>query len=449
MKRIVIASLLAALAAPFGALAQSWDLSLDSSLSATQLADFSVSATESANFSAVVPLGSALRFSTKITAKLVTDYSTDTGLDTSNPLDLQDILPQEFQLQYGAPFEDEGLDQVSVQLGRLPYADPTGAVFVSKLDGASFNFAYPLISVWAVFGYTGFLPQSDDSFVMGAADNLYGTDGYGPPRAVASFGLKSPKIAGNEFFFGIIAQEDMRDDDEFIQEHETVYDPSGGGAQDSAYLTGGASGSIGTKYLYSAYGVYQFGRALSYVDNTYTYEPVSAWSFGAAFRFALPPRLTATARVQYGSGDSDADSSGVSTEGKATYFSPITKSSPGLVFAPQAGNIGLLELGVNFTPNPKIPIGPKAMQLGAKLLLFMKAGEGPTSESTVDSEAGAKLLGIEQDTTFALRLLSDLTFNLSAGFFLPFADPMGAFPESYTEGSPLKYTVRAGMTLAL
>ena len=449
MKRILVASLLCTLAAPIGVLAQSWDLTLDSSLSATQLTDFSVSATESANFSAVVPLGQSLKFSTKLMAKLVTDYSEDTGLDNSNPIDIQDILPQEFQLQYGAPFPDEGIDQVSFQVGRLPYADPTGAVFTGKLDGASFTFTYPKVSLWAVVGYTGYIPQADDSFVLGAADYVYGTDGFAPPRAVASFGLKSPKFFGNELFFGFIAQEDMRNDEEFIREYETVYNPLGGGAQDSAYLTAGTSGTIGTKYLYTAYGVYQFGRSLSYVDNVYSYEPVRALSLGAAFRINLPPRLTGTARVQYGTGDADADAAGVNTKGRSTYFFPITKSSPGLVFAPQAGNIGLLEVGVNYTPNPGMSIGPKAMQIGAKLLLFIKAGEGPTSESSVDAEAGAKLLGIEQDTTFTLRLLSDLTFNLSAGLFLPFADPMGAFPESYSEGSPLKYTVRAGMSLAL
>jgi hypothetical protein len=449
MKRILIASLLAALAAPFGAFSQSWDLSLESQLSATRVADLSLSATETANFSLLVPLGSSLKFSTKLMAKYAADYTWQEGLDNSNPLSLQDVLPQEFQLQYGAPFADEGIDQLTLQLGRFPYADPSGAVFSNKLDGLHLNIAYPALSLWALFGYTGYLPQSDDSFVMGAADYVNGTDGYGPPRAIASFGVKTKKIAGIEFYTGLIAQEDLRNDDDFIEEYSTDYDPAGSGAQDSAYLTAGASGAVGGRGLYSAYGVYEFGRALSYLDGGYNYKPVKAWSAGASFRYAFPPKLTATARILYGSGDSDADASGFNTKGDATFFSPITKSSPGLVFAPQAGNLAMAELGVNFVPNPTVSIGMKALQIGAKVLVFMKAGEGPMSEGSVDTEAGFKLLGIEEDTTLTLKLLSDFTFNLSAGLFLPFVDPMGAFPESYTEDSPLKFTVRAGVTLAL
>jgi hypothetical protein len=329
MKRILIASLLAALAAPFGAFSQSWDLSLESQLSATRVADLSLSATETANFSLLVPLGSSLKFSTKLMAKYAADYTWQEGLDNSNPLSLQDVLPQEFQLQYGAPFADEGIDQLTLQLGRFPYADPSGAVFSNKLDGLHLNIAYPALSLWALFGYTGYLPQSDDSFVMGAADYVNGTDGYGPPRAIASFGVKTKKIAGIEFYTVLIAQEDLRNDDDFIEEYSTDYDPAKR-RPGLRYLTAGAVGRVAAGAWIPPTASTSFG-GLSPPRGGYNYKPSRRGPRDASFRYAFPRssrhrRILTAARP-----DADARAS---TQRATHFFSPH-QSSPGLVSLPR------------------------------------------------------------------------------------------------------------------
>ena len=439
------------------AFAQGLDLSLDTSLSASRLTSLSASASEAAVLSFTLPLGKSTRLIARAGATVSVDYDGDSSTtEISWPSSLGAIDAQELSLNFGAPLPDEGLDSFALSLGRIPYADPSGALFSYRLDGFSVRAVYPAVNIRAVFGFTGFLPE-DAPIIESASDSAYGNDGFAPPRVVASFALRSPRIAGHEFYAIFLAQEDLRDESTLVPEYETVLDPFGGGPADGAYLAGGFSGPPAALIGYSAFGAWYFGRRLSYVEDasseteySYLYAPIRAFSFGGTLRVPLGSRITASARFQYGSGDEDASSAvDGNTAGDDTLFMPVTRSSSGLVFSPQAGNVSQIAITLTGRPFPSYSIGPRALTFVGKTFVFVKNGKGPISEAGVDSEAGLSLLGVEQDLTATLRLLSDLTMNLSVGAFAPIAAPAGAFDPSYVEGSPLQYSIRAGLSLAL
>ncbi|OHD76781.1 MAG: hypothetical protein A3J97_16725 [Spirochaetes bacterium RIFOXYC1_FULL_54_7] len=461
MRRILFLFLLCSMMinAAFG---QSVDVSLDSSVSASKVSEkMSISATQVGTLSAVLPTSSRTKVILKGGATLSYTYSGETGEGTvSYPSEANEFDLQEASWNFGSTLQEEKLDMLTVALGRIPYTDPTGSLYSYRLDGLSLSATYGRLTIQSILGYTGFLPESD-TILNSTSDSNYGTEGFlpgfAPPRAVAAFTLKPPSIARHELYASFIAQEDLRDDADLVQEYETVKAFDKSGPADKAYVAIGFAGPQSSPIAYSAYTTVQLGRVLSYVEDQssltgfrYLYAPVKAFSLGGQLRMAINPRINLALRLQYGSGDPDADTG---TEGNAdgdsTLFIPITQSSTGLVFSPQAGNVSLLSATLSGKPFPSVALGPKAITLVGRTFLFAKNGEGPISEAGVDPSAGFSLLGIEQDITATARLLSDLNASLSLGTFIPFSTPFGAFDPSYVEASPLQLTIRAGLALAL
>ncbi|MFH2112985.1 MAG: hypothetical protein ABIJ86_00595 [Spirochaetota bacterium] len=461
MRRILALSLLFSImtSASFG---QSVDVSLDTSATASKVSEkMTITASQSGYLSTVLPVGSRTRMVLKAGATLSYSYSGETGEGTlSYPAEAGQFDLQEASWNFGSALPEEKLDLLTAALGRIPYVDPTGALYSYRLDGLSLRAAYGRLSVQAILGYTGFLPESA-TILNSTSDNNYGTEGFlpgfAPPRAVAAFTLRPPSIAGIELYASFVAQEDLRDDSQLVQEYETVKAFDSSGPADKAFIAFGFSGPPSSPIAYSAYTAMQLGRVLSYIEDPssltgyrYLYAPVKAFSLGGQLRLAISPRINLALRLQYGSGDPDADT-GIegNTEGDSTLFVPITQSSTGLVFSPQAGNVSLLSASLSGKPFPTVALGHKAITLVSRTFLFAKNGEGPISEAGVDPSAGFSLLGLEQDITATAKLLSDLNASLSLGTFVPFSTPFGAFDPSYVEASPLQFTIRAGLALAL
>jgi len=433
----------------------SLDLSLDTSLSTSLLTDLSASASEGITLSLTVPFDKATRFVAKGGATVSAWY--DGASETTEitvPTSIGELDAQELSLNFGSPLPDEGLDSFALSIGRIPYTDPTSALFAYRLDGFSVRAVYPAVNIRAVFGFTGLLPEAAP-IIMSTADSTYGNNGFAPPRLVASFGIRSPRIVGHEFYGVFLAQEDLRDDTMLVKEYDTVLDSTSGGPADGAYLAAGFSGPPAGKLGYSAFGAWYFGRHLSYMGDagsgySYQFVPIRAFSFGGNVRYPISSRLSMAVRFQYGSGDDDASSAiDGNTAGDDTMFMPVTRSSSGLVFSPQAGNVSLVALTLTGRPFPAYSLGPKAITVIGKTFMTVKNGKGPISEAGVDSEAGLSLLGIEQDLTASVRLLSDASLNLSIGAFVPVAAPSGAFDPSYVKDSPFQFTISVGLSLAL
>ncbi len=348
MKRIIIVLMALVLAETMGA--QRFDAGLNSSASLTRLGDISASGSESISLAFVSPLGAKWNFRSGLTLTASGSYDGATGsLTPTYPWTLAGIDIPEFSLGYGAPQKDEGIDLLSITLGRFPFVDSTGNIFAYRLDGLNLRAVYSLVTLRAVIGYTGLLP-STAPLVSTAADLAYGNPDFAPPRAVAAFSLRSPRIMGHEAFAAFIAHEDLRAQSQLIPEYETVLDSLGSGPASSAYLTAGFSGSPISALSYSGFGAFEFGRSLSYiVDPTsatgyrYVFENIRAWAFGGQAQLLIGPGMSAGLRFLFGSGDSDAQSAtDGNSSGDATEFVPITLAT-GLVESPDPANITQIE----------------------------------------------------------------------------------------------------------
>lgn len=433
--------------------AQSLDFSLSTSGLYTKLADVSGQLDQSAGLTFSSPLGKGWSFRSGLTLTVGGSYDGASGTTTPTlPWTLSGIDIPELNLSYSAPREKEGLDRLAFAIGRFYYVDPTGSLFAYRLDGFNFQAVYPILSLRVVLGYTGLLP-STAPLISTTADSTYGDPDFAPPRAVATFGLRSPRIRNHDAFFAFTVQEDLRNPNQLIQEYQTVQNLSSSGPASSAYLSAGFTGNPTSMLSYSAFGIFEFGRSLSYVTSAtsttgyiYEYAAVRAWSFGAQAQLALGPGMSGGLRALYGSGDPDAQTAtSGNTSGNATEFVPITVPV-GLVLSPDPANLTQIEADFYFQPFPSELIGLRAVQASSKTLLYVKNGTGPVSLSGVLPTAGLGLLGVEEDLGGTVRLLSDVNLTTSFGFYVPFA---GSYDSSYIQKSPFGYAVSAGLSIAL
>jgi len=458
LARPFLIALLAA-AALVGAGAQSLNLNFDTAAYVAGGATASGSLSQGASLAAGLPFGKASKLGFKLDASLGlsfggagTDFSYPRILGESPYLDNMDL--QELSYSYNGNPADEGLSGLSFTAGRFPYTDPTGALYSYRLDGILIGASYPLLTMRAIMGYSGLLPGSAP-IIGGTSDASFGNEGFAAPRVLAGFSIRPKKILNHDIYLAFIAQEDLRHQSQLAQEYGTTLYSELGGPMDSAYLTGGFSGAV-SAISYSGFGVFQFGRRLSYMDPNdtdeyaYSYSPVLAMSLGANLRYAFNPRLSLSGRFLLGSGDADATSAlDGNSEGKATFFIPITSASSGLAFSPNPGNVSFLEVSARISPFSGGATGLGSLQVTPKSIIFLKNGKGPISEAGVDPATSGGLLGFEQDASATMKILSDATLSLSAGLFFPFKEPLGVFDASYVDESPIQYYVRAGLALAL
>lgn len=442
--------------------AQGLSLELASSAYVVDSGSLSGEVAEDAILGLTFPLGRLSKFSINVDASVAYDFDSSWSGDLTYPSVsgespyLGNLAIQEFAYYFGGPVENEGLSRLVTTIGRFPYADPTGAIYSYRLDGLVIGASYPIVTLRAILGYTGFLPASDGMILEGSSDSLYGNEGFAPPRAFAAFSLRPPRIAGHDFYLAFIAQEDLRNQTQLIPEYETIADYQMGGPMDSAYLAAGFSGAV-SRFSYSGFGIYEFGRKLSYLEDSssdtsyrYLYAPLSAFAFGGVFRFPLSSRLSLATRFLFGSGDADAESDvDGNTAGDATFFSPITTASSGLAFSPEPGNVTMLEVTTRYQPFSGSSIGTASLLLTGKSYVFVKNGRGPISEAGVSADSGAGLLGVEQDLSATIRLLSDVSASLSCGAFVPFSGSLGVFDASYVEATPVMYKISASLSLTL
>ena len=439
--------------------AQGLGLSLDTSAYLSQTSQLAGEASESLGLSLVIPFGSAVKLTTRASASVSYAYDGETGeFSPDYPMALGDIDFSELSLSFNGPVENEKINRLSFSMGRLPYTDPTGVIYAYRVDGLILSASYPAATMRAILGYTGFLPSSA-TIIPSAADTAYPSPfadygDFAPPRALAAFSIRSPKIAGHDLYLAITAQEDLRDRTQLVPEFETIYDTVSSGSASSAYAALGLSGAPGPSLSYSGFGILGLGQRLSYVEyldspTGYRYEFAKsrAWCVGAQARLVLSPRLTMELRVLSGSGDSDAaNATDGNTAGDSTQFVPITSLSTGLVFSPLPGNVTTALLGLSYKPYPSYRLGPLSVVGGSKTYAFIKNGEGPVSEAGIMPDAKACVLGIEEDLSLIVQLLSDVSLTAAAGLYLPLP---GAYDASYIEANPLEYTIRASLSVAL
>ncbi len=351
---------------------------------------------------------------------------------------------------------DTDYSSFAINFGRFFYNDPTSTLFAGTLDGLSLGITYPFMNMDILLGYTGLLWSTSSTINMSVADSL-STSIVGSPRAIMGAGFRF-SLFEQAFFVNFLAQEDLRAKADLISEYSTELDATKGGPVDTQYISLGASGLIAGKVSYTTFGVLETGRVLSYMDDItspssgrYLAAPVLAAAFGVEAGFTLMPGLNGGVGLEYGTGD--ADSSYYidgNTAGKATQFTAITSRTVGLVFSPQLGNSTHVKVAVDWKPFMRENLGLKSVQASSNTFVFMKSGDGPMSVPGVNAGVAnvqdSGFVGIEQDLSASLRMLSDLSLNGSLGFFLPATAPAGAFDTGY-DGTGLQFLIRIACTV--
>ena len=336
---------------------------------------------------------------------------------------------------------ESGLEPLAFTLGRLCFSDPSSLVYSGSLDGFRLDMGKGPLLFSAALGYTGLLLKSDYKITMSRADE--GDGGvFCPPRVVGSASVLAPSLFGQRLEAALIAQEDLeglRSSQGLVKEYSTSYVAGLGGAVDSQYLALSVSGSPLEALSYSCFAIGEGGSLLSYLaDSTsstgsrYKSANILAGALGLNLLYTFSDRLSGEARLRVSSGDADAESivEG-NTAGVSTVFLPITRGDWGLVFSPALSNVSSLEALVHFTPFPGKLVGLESAAMSSHTLLFMKTCDGAASEDEILLKAQNPLLGLEEDLSASAHFLSFLEGKLSAGFFVPFKDPWGAFSESY------------------
>jgi len=325
---------------------------------------------------------------------------------------------------------------MNFEFGRLRIQDPTGLILDHAADGLMLGFNYPDLSISFRAGYTGFLLRNaNDQTIdisLSHTDEAIAADKtrvFGTQRFLILAQIDFPDIFKQDLNVSFLAQQDMNPDSKFLAEGTTVQDPTRGGALDNQYLTVQLGGPIVETLFYNVWFTYGFGRTLSWINATgsYQYKPISAFLTGFNMDFYLPSALKSAFKARFilASGDPDYSSSiEGNTNDLGTQFNPVTITTLGTVFSPALSNLIVAQLGYSLQP-----IANVHLQTGVNVFGFFR----PTPQPALDP-----FPGIEIDIFGNYRLTSDLGLSLSGGLLIP-----------GSAGQSLRYSIQLALNLAI
>jgi hypothetical protein len=250
-----------------------------------------------------------------------------------------------------------------------------------------------------------------------------------PPRLLEMLQVELPETLGRQsLVVAVVAQQDLRSEDQLLQEGPSPEFSNMGGRLSTEYLGVALRGPLAASLHYDLFGYLGTGRMLSYsnIDVAYSYEWVVAGLVGAGIRFFKEQWLSSNAemRLLLATGDADFADNFIegNREGLATVFLTISQPELNLLFSPRLGNLFLAEASYSLKPMA-------VLQAVLKATLFLRATLGPISDYRADSASSSRYLGTEIDLFTRLRLFSDLGLAFTVGVFLP----GGAFQTTYRE----------------
>jgi hypothetical protein len=434
MKRLL--GILGALAAiPLALAAQEAGLAISANATAQRLDQAGFSAYGMATPSFTLPLGSKAELSGSAYAKGY--YSSAGGY--ASPLGLTKL---DLKITLKKPTEE--LDGIVFDLGRLPFADPSGYILGTPADGFALAFKYPSFEFAFRSGYTGLVSRSDANILLSLADeaNAAGSSHYfASPRLVTQAGISLPSLFGQAFALSFINQDDLNDRAGLLKEGDLAFDPSRGGRISTQYFELQGEGAIKT-VSYSAFFAYGLGKTLYWNADSYATADISSFILGAKAIVPVDiPFLDEANAVGYflvASGDKNATGP---TEGASASvykaFNPITQATLSNVFTPKLSNLVLV--GASLEAAPSL-LGYK-LPSQVKLMSFFRPTAGPVSASGIDSTSTSAYLGTGLDLNASCRFFPDLELSLASGVFVP--------GSAFASGRGLLYSLSATATLSL
>ena len=376
------------------------------------------------------------------------------------------LNPDYFKLDSIYSGYEYGPSILATSLGRFSTSDFSGKIFNQKLDGIVMNFSYPAVEFTLAAGYTGLffantgtLLTTSPSTIMSKTDAAAKTNStdllswltnpaeagknlFQSPRAVEIMTLSFPQLVFKQSLtLSVVAQEDMRPmfdvlngysavDPVLLQEGESLYSPSKGGAVDTQYIGAGVSGPSIDSLYHNVYYYFGTGRAMSYktdalssTGKSYSYDTIISHLAGFSLDYYMDWLFNSKAGLAFSFATGDADATSYfegNTADDYTQFLPITNGGGGMIFSPGVSNI--ISASVNFSAKPledlDIPFFSNT-QFVLNAMPFFRLVNGPLYISGIDSDYSGNYLGTEIDLTVNMRPFSDLGVIAQLGYFLP------------------------------
>ncbi len=337
------------------------------------------------------------------------------------------------------PLPNFGSSLLKFSVGRFQFSDFTNNVINHKLDGLSFGLEFPIMKFTLSAGYSGLLLDHSNNISMTKSDDADKADDdpiLGSTRRV---------IEGAEFYFPQLFlkqnlnlsfwfQQDLRDDN-LLSAGDPDEESNIGGIMNTQYMGAGISGGFAAKFYYDGFFFLGTGKTLSYIDGEYEEATMLSFLAGGGLRIYLKEALFSYINVKlvYSSGDSDSDTyfKEGNTRGNATIFVPISRTSSGLIFSPQLGNILYVKAGYSIKPFSKTDSTiMENLQTALNGTAFFRSSTGQISESGLNTGNNSLYLGTEIDFIVNFRPFSDLGASVSVGLFYPSSDTNGALADS-------------------
>ncbi len=194
---------------------------------------------------------------------------------------------------------------------------------------------------------------------------------------------------------------------------------------DSRYVGIGSTGSLGIpNFRYVTELAYEWGRTYGSGVKDGSRDDICAMAYNLMveyfFRVATRPRIMA--EYIWGSGDSDRESSSLSTLGgnrpgtTDNAFNAFGFRDTGIAFAPEVSNLHIYVLGASFFPLESVRMFNE-LEVGTKAFIYNKSTSGPISDTSAD--ATSRWVGWEWDIYADWRITSDLAWTIRYGFFQP------------------------------
>jgi hypothetical protein len=324
--------------------------------------------------------------------------------------------------------------RLSGRIGRFGATDTTGYVFAHRLDGGRFAISGSRSELTFTSGYTGLLLKPTADVNMSRLDLIDDEDDdvfLAPSRLVGLAEWAFPEVfPAQNLTVSLVFQEDLRPEDDLIDEGTTQVQAGGGGRVDTQYTTLKMDGAIVGRLFYSVFGTFQSGRTLSYVEDedsatgfSYRYRPVFAGAGGAGLRYYMPQTLSSRAGFNVTLGTGDDDHLSVvegNTSGPSNLFVPISGSTHGHVFQAGLGNNVALHAYYSMKPLENATSRMvRDLQVGLDAFTFVRLVEGPVPADGVRPTGEGNYLGSEIDASINYRPFSDLGISLIGGILFP------------------------------
>lgn len=382
----------------------------------------------------------------KVVFSAMGSFFFDSLFTATPPPDYSIILDvDKFQLEGNFSVADAKVPtEFSFLLGRFKEKDFSGFILGHKLDGIRLGFSYPFADVSAAFGYTGLLVKPTSSIILSVLDYTEQLDSsivFASPKLVGHVAVTFPNLFLKQTLnLAFLFQNDLDRINAALNTYllpgETQFDPTQGGLVNTQYMGAGFSGPLVSTLFYDLYFYMNTGHVLFYntTDFVYEYAPVVAFVTGGGFRYYAEKLLYSKFLLNFLFSSGDADSPLYvegNTAGNSNTFMPISSSSIANIFSPRLGNLMYGTLQYSLKPFSMLK-GPAAKEFvtGVDLYMFFRpyAGAGAGAIGAVGVLPGSteKYLGTELDLNASFRPFSDLSAELSGGFFIPsaaFEDP--------------------------